>query len=205
MICLKYINLRGTNMEPYLYHGIRDFNLDKIINILKTGYIVKRKDLENKYISKDKNESDFNGENWISLSQKSLYDSYYGSPRLSSFDRFVYNHLCIVIKNNYKNLVYTNFVDFDMYSSSYFKKIQEEGNERYSTFMDEVQTKENIPISEFIAIGYPTKYFKYRKDVSSDIELIKNTLNEKKLLIPVIDSSFYDFADTEEKIKKYTL
>ena len=192
-------------MEPYLYHGIRDYNLDKLINILKTGYIVKRSNLEDKYKSKDIDEIDFNGENYISLSQKSLYDPYRGISRFSSFDRFIYNHLCFVIKNHFKNLIFTNFVDFDMYSSNYFKNILKEDKERYSTFMDEVQTNVDIPVSDFLAVGYPVKYLKYRTDTNSEIELIKNTLNEVKLEIPVVDSSFYDFADTEEKIKKYTL
>ena len=192
-------------MEPYLYHGIRDYNLDKLINILKTGYIVKRSNLDDKYNSKNINEIDFNGENYISLSQKSLYDPYYGIPRLSSFDRFIYNHLCFVIKNNFKNLVYTNFADFDMYSSNYFKEILKKDKERYSSFMDEVQTNVNISKEDFLAIGYPVKYFKYRTNIDNEIALIKKNLEEANLKIPIVDSSFYDFADTEEHIKKYTL
>ena len=193
-------------MEAFLYHGIRDYNLDKLINILQSGFILKRSELTEEYNKKDENEIDFNGENWISLTQKSLFDPYYDSPRVSSFDRFIYNHICLVLQNHYKDLAFTNFVDFDMYGSSYFRNITKgDSKERYSCFVDEVQTNKNIPVSDVIAIGYPKNYLDGKKDVDSDIERIKNTLNEIKLSIPIVDSSNYDFADNHENIKKYTI
>lgn len=193
-------------MEPYLYHGIRDFNLDILINILKSGFILRRCNLKQEYNLKNNNEIDFNGENYISLSQKSIYDPYYGNTKLSSFDRFIYNHPCLVIKNNYRNLIYPNFLDLDMHDKESINKLLNNKNsERYSCFLDEVQSSTDIEIKDFLAIGYPTKHFQYRRNIEQDIELIKEILKVKKVDIPIVDSSYYDFADNNEKIKKYML
>ena len=193
-------------MEPNLFHGIRDYNLYKLINILKCGYILPRKDLEEKYRYKNIDEVDLNGNEWISLSQKSLYDEYMGSLSLSSFYRFSYNHLCFVIKNNFKDIHYTNFIDFDLYGSAFFKSmVKDDSNERYSSFMDEVQTNIPIPRSDFLAIGYPKKAFQEKCDVKKDLRMIKEILENTNTDIPIVDSSYYDFADNKEKIKKYTI
>ena len=110
-------------MEPYLYHGIRFNDIDKIINILECGFILPRRMIEDKSIKKNDSLLDFNGERYISLCQKSLYleESCYDAK--SSFLRHILNHACFVIKNNYENIKYTEYLDVDYYGPMYLKKV----------------------------------------------------------------------------------
>lgn len=196
-------------MEPYLYHGIGDYNLDRLINILKCGYILPKKMLPDNFKVYRKKQLDLNGISWISLSQKSLYDDYLGEINPSSFDTHIYNHPCIVINPNIEGKVLTSHILYDYYGPDYLKSLlNDESNDRYSTYMDEVQTNIPIPINKFLAVGYPIDYFKNNKsskEIKSDIEIIKKLIKSAKLDIPIVDSSNYEFADNKEKIKKYTI
>ena len=197
-------------MEPYLYHGIRDYNLDRLINILKVGFILPKKMLANKYKVNRENQLDLNGQSWISLCQKSIYDDSLGDISPSSFDEHILNHISVVIEESIDNKTYPSHIIYDYYGPEYIRNlIDDNSDNRYSTYSDEIQTNKPISIKKFIAIGYPKLFLlsknKKETEVKSNIRLIKDTLDEKKLYIPVIDSSYYDFADDQEKIKKYTI
>jgi hypothetical protein len=197
-------------MQPYLYHGIRDYDLNRLINILKTGYILPRKMLPDRFKVERKPQFDFNCQSWISLSQKSLYDDYYGDSNPSAFDNFIYNHLCAVIDNDIEGLNIANHIFYDYYGPDALNNlVSDNSNDRYSTYMDEVQTNIPIPIDKFIAIGYPFNYFvnnnRSKEDLRKELGLIKSLLNCKSFEIPIIDSSFYDFADTKEDIEKHKI
>lgn len=189
-------------MEPYLYHGIRDHRFDRLINILKTGYIFPKNMLSDKYKIDRSISLDLNGNCWISLGQKSLIDDYYRETCPNSFDDFIYNHLCIVVNPNIEGIRYTNHIWYDSMShDDIIELISDESIIRYSTLMDEVQTNKPISTRDFIAIGYPQN----RSNRKKELEELKETLLKQQLPIPVVDSSRYDFADDVSKIKKYTL
>ncbi len=194
-------------MEPYLYHGIRDYNLDRLINILKTGYILPKKMLPDEFKVVRNQQFDFNCQSWVSLSQKSLYDDYYEDCNPSSFERFVYNHLCAVIDNNIDGINLVNHIFYDYYGPTGLVNIvSDESEERYSTYMDEVQTRIPVPTDKFLAIGYPLKHYQRNNkdldEIRKELLLLRSTLDNKNLKIPIVDSSNYDFADTREDIKK---
>lgn len=196
-------------MEPYLYHGIRDYNVDRLINILETGFILPKKMLPDRFSVNRENQLDLNGQSWISLSQKSLYDDYYESVSTSAFDFHVRNHICIVIHPGIEGINYTNFLLYDYYGPQYVRgMVNDDSEDRYSTYMDEVQTRIPIPTSKFIAIGYP-KVFLIKRDrkrnIENELQRIKGKLDEKGLVIPIVDSSYEDFADDMECIKRMTL
>ena len=195
-------------MEPFLYHGIRDYNINRLINILKEGYILPKRMLKDEFKIERKNQIDFTGQNWISLSQKSLYDEYYAEDSPSMFDVHVYNHPCVVIDPSIEGLKYPTFLLYDEYNPDYIKSlIDDNSNERYSVYSDELQTNIPIPTSKFLAIGYPKEHYieEKKENYKKELEDLKDTLLELNLNIPVVDSSYYDFADTKEKIKEYKI
>ena len=194
-------------MEPYLYHGIRNYDLDRLINILRTGYVLPKKELSSQFKVDRTNELDLNGQSWISLCQKSLFDDSFDDVSHSSFDSFIHKNLCLVFNFNIDGIVYPNFLVYDFYGSKCIRSlVNDESRNRVSTFSDEVQTSVKIPVSKAIALGYPMDYLSSLDyDVASQIKEIRKTLCESKLDIPVVDSSYYDFADTKENIKKYTI
>ena len=194
-------------MEPYLYHGIRDYDLNRLISILKTGYILPRKMLPDKFQVKRSFRFDFNCQSWISLSQKSLYDDYYEDCNPSAFERYIYNHLCAVIDSDIEDKRIVNHIFYDYYGpESLNNLISDQNKDRYSTYMDEVQTSVPIPIDKFLAIGYPKKYYqsndKNPEEIKKELQLIRTILDKKAVDLPIIDSSIYDFADTKEDIEK---
>ncbi len=195
-------------MEPYLYHAIKNYDLDRLINILKTGYILPRKMLGEKYRPNRGTKLDLNGESWISLCQKSLYDDTYADIYPSSFEMLVKDNLSVVISPDIEGINYPNFVSYDELGPSAIKSlIRDDSPTRYSTYLDEVQTNIPIPTSKFIAIGYPKEHLEelHERNTKEEIDAIRKVLDEENLSIPVIDSSSYEFADTEEKIKKLVI
>lgn len=197
-------------MEPYLYHGIRDYNLDRLINILKCGFILPKKMLGEQYKIERKDQLDLTGDSWISFCQKSIYDENFAEISPSSFDRHVFNHMCAVVDFPIDNLEYTIHRIYDHYGPEFFKRVVQDNNRtRYSVYSDEVQTDKPVPTSKFLAIGYPREFFlsqdKTEEQVQKELKLIRDCLDEQQLPIPIIDSSHYDFADTMAHIKKYTI
>ena len=194
-------------MEPYLYHGIRNYDLDRLINILKTGYILPKKELASQFKVDRTHELDLNGQSWISLCQKSIFDDSVEEISHSSFDSFVYKNLCFVFDYNVDGIVYPNHMIYDFYGPKYIRSlVDDESSTRVSTYSDEVQTSIKIPVSKSIAIGYPKAYLSSSDcDVASQLMKIRKALCESKLDVPIVDSSYYDFADTKENIKKYTI
>jgi hypothetical protein len=189
-------------MEPYLYHGIKFKNLDVLIEILSTGFILPKSMQKNAI---DDGHNIFNGDKYISLSQKTLIEDDMRYRARCSFDSCIHNNINIVI-SNFWDIIYPDYVNWDYLSPERARAIKlSEDRHRYSDCMDEVQTDKPVPKSNFIAIGYPTNLRSDPKEAEADVKRIYEALERAQLRIPVIDSSHYDFADTEEHIKKYTL
>ena len=136
-------------MEPYLYHGIKWYNYDLLLRIIKSGYIMPRCNLETGLIT-DKNNI-FNGTKYISLCQKTLGDDD-ESVFKSSFNDFIYNKPNLVLKNNNIKIIYPNCMtlfDKDMMSPAEWNKmIFNDNDERVTYYLDEVQTKDNISLKD---------------------------------------------------------
>lgn len=189
-------------MEPYLFHGFRDFNVDVVCRVLENGFILPRKMIND---AKTDCNNIFNGNAWISLCQKSLMDTSMYYRFRDSYSEWILDRLCIVIDNNIDGLRFTNYIDPDeCYASVRKRLVYDENPERYSYYMDEVQTNIPIPSDKFLAIGYPVDYFRSVKsfeEMREDISKIYKILEEKGLNIPVINSSEYSFADNSECIR----
>ncbi len=190
-------------MQPYYYHSIRNLNMERLIQILDSGYILPRAMMENK--PSDKNNI-FNGNNWISLTQKTLMDDDMLYEYRSSYDELIPGSICFVIEPNIEGIKFPNYIDPEF---GYYYEGKDilfsDGDERFSYYLDEVQTNKPIPTSKMLAVGYPLNRRLNEcgiKQVKSEIAFIKSTLERNNLSIPIIDSSEYDFADTEEKIQE---
>lgn len=198
-------------IEPYLYHGIKLGDTNKLIEIINSGFILPKKEIV-EYKNPNPELISFNGDSWISLSQKSLIEDENGE---AAFDMFIYNHPCFVIRHGIKGLNYTSYLNKDDYYnlhsysvrngkikttdvSELIKEFLEEHSEtRYSSYIDEVQTNVPISMKEIIAVGVP-------KDATrdEDIERVRRTLEEAQMNVPILDSSRYDFADNQICMKK---
>ena len=193
-------------MNDYLFHGIKFFDFERLHQIIEIGYILPRKMMgENK---PDDTYNLFNGTEYISLSMPSQ-----GSPRLarifrSAYDRYIFGNLCFVFEN-VPNLVYPLLLcEDDIYLDEYQKILRTDEGDRYSYFMDEVMTKDKIDITNAIAIGYPKEMIDNRlgSDVAiKELDALYNHLDKKNIKLPVIDSTYYNFAETPEEVKRYTL
>ena len=71
-------------MNNYLYHGVKWWNYDLLVEIIKSGYIMPRCELKEGLVTDQNNI--FNGTKYISLCQKSLYDPREEYLYKSSFD-----------------------------------------------------------------------------------------------------------------------
>jgi hypothetical protein len=190
-------------IEPYLFHSVKWHNFDLLIKILESGYILPRNMLEKGLVT-DKNNI-FNGTKYISLAQKSLADG-----GRSSYDELIVDSPCFVLKRDNLDLIYPRYADRDYMSNEEWNKILfQDGDERYSYYEDELQTKNPIPLkSNMIALGIPVDYLKYNYDgVSYDDTLAKvaEALKANNLNVPIINSSRYSFADNKEQIEKNTI
>lgn len=203
-------------MEPYLYYGIRDYDLDSIISILRRGFIVPRKMLGEKYKTERTGKLDLTGDSWIDLCQKSLYDDSYGDISPSKFDIQILNHMCAVLEHPLEGIQYPTHLIYDICGPEEVQsKIKDDSTERYSVFLDEVQTNVPVPTSKFTAIGYPRDFLlseskeygpvKTTEQVKEELEALRQALVEGNLTIPIVDSSYWDFADDKERIRRYTI
>lgn len=188
-------------VEPYFFHGIRRLNLDALYKIIDCGYILPRAMLNGTVTDCN---NIFNGNRWISISQKSLYDPSCMREFRDSYSEWIANNLCIVLNPNIKDIRYTNYIDSDeFYPEERRRLVKDESDTRYSYYIDEVQTKSPIFIDDFLAIGYPLERFKFIKsqqEIEEDLETIYSMLEQKGLNIPVLDSSTYSFADNERQM-----
>lgn len=188
-------------VEPYFFHGIRRLNLDALYNIIDSGYILPRTMLNGKVTDHN---NIFNGNSWISISQKSLYDPAHMREFRDSYSEWIVNNLCIVINPKINDIRYTNYIDSDeFYPEERKRLVKDESDTRYSYYIDEVQTRHPIFIDDFIAIGYPLERFKATKskeEIDKDLETIYSMLEQKGLNIPVLDSSIESFADNERQM-----
>lgn len=188
-------------MEPYYFHRFRNFNLDALYSVVENGFILPRKMIKD---APSDTKNIFNGNSWISLSQKSLMDDLMNRRFLSSYNELIVGSLCAVIDKDIPGVVDTNYVIYDFLSPSLKDKIRNsEALPRFSEFLDEVQTDVAIPIEKFLAIGYPLSHFRKSlsdEDVIRDIEKIEDAFLKKGISIPILDSGIYDFADDEEHI-----
>ncbi len=188
-------------MESYFYHRFRNFNLDTLLRVFDSGFILPRKMIVN---GVDDANNIFNGNSYISLVQKTLMTDDMCRYFRSAYNELIQGNLCVVISSEIDGIVYPNYIDFGFDDSSVFNNKNDDSPYRYSYYMDEVQTAIPIPISKFIAIGYPIAHFtreKTKDEIVNDIITIKKKLNDKKINIPIIDSTNSEFADDEKQIE----
>lgn len=190
-------------MEPYFFHGFRDYNIETVYKVLKSGFILPRKMVED---AKTDCNNIFNGNAWISLSQKSLIDEHVLRRFRVSYGEWIPDHLCAVISPNIEGIVYTDYVEKDEFYGPIRKRVvYDENPRRFSYYLDEIQTNVPISVKDFLAIGYPISYFsttKSKEEMDKEIEELYRRLDSMELDIPVIDSSSYNFADNKEQIAK---
>ena len=192
-------------MEQFLYHGIKNYNVDLLEKILISGYIKPRSGLEG--LITDQNNI-FNGTDYISLSQKSRY----GGPTPEghvrvSYEEFIYNQLCLVLKPNNINLIIPTLIDLDFLPREEWNNIKyKNGDTRYTYYQDEVQTKDNINLkNNLVAIGLPLEYLRYSYS-NDQIKLMCDRLHTIMQIqgydVPILDSSKFSFADDYDRISK---
>lgn len=193
-------------MSDYIFHGIKFYDFERLHQIIDTGYILPRKMMGENKPNDDFNL--FNGTEYISLSMPSQ-----GSDRLarvygSAYKRYIFSNLCFVL-DDIPNLEYPVLMfEDDIYLDEYQKMLRSDEGLRYSYFMDEVMTKDKIPLSKVVAIGYPKGCIEDRFDedrANMELKALFEHLDRKNINVPVVDSTYYGFADNEEAIKKYTL
>ncbi len=192
-------------MENFIYHGIKNYNINLLEKILKSGYIKPRCELEE--LITDHNNI-FNGTDYISLSQKSRYTGYSpeGHVRVS-YEEFIFNQVCLVLKPNNINLIIPTLIDLDYLSRDEWNNIKfKNGEKRYTYFEDEVQTKENINLkNNLVAIGLPLEYLRYSYS-NDQIKLMCDRLHTIMQIqgydVPILDSSKFSFADDYDRISK---
>ena len=192
-------------MEPFLYHGIKRYNLDLLKTILQSGEIKARCDLKEGLI-KDENNI-FNGTKYISLCEKALYSGYAEGHTRVSYDEFINNQICLVLKNDNIKLIFPDVIDLDFLSPEEWAAIKFKADDhRYTYFEDEVQTKDRIKLKDnLVAIGLPMEYlmYSYSKDEIRDIcEQLKSIMEEQGYTVPIVNSSKYSFADDYDKIEE---
>jgi len=192
-------------MEPYLLHGIKWNNFDLLVKILESGYILPRKDIEKGLVT-DRNNL-FNGNTHISLCQKSLYKSWMEDTYQCSFDSFIFNSPCLVLKKDNINLIYPRritILDKNTMSPEEWRSLLfRDDGERVTYFADELQTKDKISLhTNLIAVGLPKAVLSYNKDGEETLSKVEKTLRENGLSVPIIDSSVYSFCDNAETIEK---
>ena len=184
-------------MESYFYHRFKNFNLETLLQVLKTGFILPRNMIVNGL--NDKNNI-FNGDSHISLVQKTLMTDDMCKYFRSAYIELIQGNLCVVISPEIEGIVYPDYIDFRYDSSEIYKN----STTRYSYYMDEVQTPFPISITKFLAVGYPLAHFKKIKsenEIEKDLSMLERALINNELDIPIIDSTNVDFADDKEKIK----
>lgn len=190
-------------MEPYFFHGFRDYNVDTVCRVLESGFILPRKMIVN---GTDDINNIFNGNAWISLSQKSVIDPYPRYRMRIAYNEWVHDQLCAVISPNIDGITYTNYIDSDECYKDWREQVVRDDNPyRFSYYFDEVQTNVPIPVEKFLALGYPLSVFLTKKGkdgVKCDLDRICDLLLKKDLDIPIVDSSIYDFADDRQHIVK---
>lgn len=190
-------------MEPYYFHRFRNYNLERLIQVLESGFILPRSMMKNP--PTDQNNI-FNGTNWISLAQKTLMDDQQCNYFRSSYNELIPGNICVVISPSIDGIVFPDYFDYEnVFDDKEREKVFfNDGKERFSYYLDEVQTDVPIPTSKFIAIGYPVSHFKITKsdkEIAEDIENIKSTMERNKINIPILDSTSYSFADDERHMK----
>ena len=187
-------------MNNYLYHGVKWWNYDLLVEIIKSGYIMPRCMLP-KEANQDTNNI-FNGTKYISLTEKVRLDG-----ERSSYEEVIYGNPCFVLKRDYIDLIHPKFIEKEMMTPEDYRKILfSDADERFSYYGDEVQTKDKISLkSNLVAIGLPVYDLDATFDNEGKLRLfgsIKEALLGHDIDVPIVNSSLYDFADDEEAIER---
>lgn len=190
-------------MESYYFHHFRNYNIETLIQVLNSGFILPRCMMSNPPVDKN---NIFNGDQWISLTQKTLMDEGMCYYFRSAYNELVPGNVCVVISSDIEGVVFTNYVRCEWAFSQEEKEriFFNDGKERFSYYLDEVQTNIPIPVSKFIAIGYPISHFKESKsdrEIILDIKTIESAILKSGIDIPILDSTSYCFADDSKQME----
>ena len=104
-------------MESYFYHRFRNFNLDTLLRVFDSGFILPRKMVVN---GVDDANNIFNGNSYISLVQKTLMTDDMCRYFRSAYNELIQGNLCVVISSEIDGIVYPNYIDFGFDDSSVF-------------------------------------------------------------------------------------
>ncbi len=195
-------------MEPFLFHGVKRCNLELLEKILTSGYIKPRCELEEGLVTDQNNI--FNGTEYISLCQKSLFDGYPDGHIRVSFEEFIKGQITLVLKPDNIKLIFPNIIDLDFLSPQEWAEIKfKDGEPRYTYFEDEVQTKNDISLKDnLIAVGLPLERLREKyneKEINDLTERLHNLMLEQGYDAPIIDSTMDSFADDYEEIEGHKI
>ena len=160
------------------------------------------------------NQLDLTGDSWIAFSLKVLNDDDYAylyeDTYKSAFNAHVKNHISLVLdskKAGMGNFQYAQCLPYDIYGPGEFRaKVKDDSDERYSPYLDEMQTNKPVSIDSLVAIGYPKAFLDEKEwDTVGDLAVIREALYRNMVNVPIVDSSYDEFADNYDCIKRYTL
>lgn len=191
------------NLNDYYLHALRDNQfypsknaLDKLESILEKKNILSRR-----LLNYNPNYISFNGLDYISLCDPSKPRNGY-----SAYNYFIKNSLSLAISRN---------IDVIQPKMTYKtiktpKDMEQYYGDRYTNFPDEVQVKDNIPISNIVAITIPLlniiSKFKTKernkKTIIKELNKIKELLIKYNHVIPIYDIDTLINIDNEENIIK---
>jgi hypothetical protein len=182
-------------MEQYLFHGIKWYDFDLLMEILDSGYIMPKCMLKKGVIT-DENSK------FVHLTQKISDD--HGR---SSYDELIYDNPCFVLKRDNLNLMDTCRINKEYLTPDDLHKIVFQDDEnRYSCYDDVVHVKEKISLKDnLVAIGLPLTYLQENYD-TMQMNHVFNGINIRcsklGIDVPLLNSSDYEFADSEEAMKE---
>ena len=195
-------------MNDYLYHGVKWKNYDLLVKILESGYILPRCMLEEGLVT-DRNNI-FNGTKYISLCKKTLIDFDLIDAFSSSYDSFIVNSPCLVLKNNNLNLIHPRIITAAERESigreEWQALLYRDDDERLTYFVDELQSKDPISLKDnLVAVGLPLDDLEFGMDIGEREKIltdISTVLKKKGYDVPLLDSCMYSFADNEESMNR---
>ncbi len=156
------------------------FNIGKLEEILKSGYLLSRRRL-------GLNEDDalFNGMDYISLCDLSVNHNSH-----SAFNFYIEQGLSLLFDNGIK-VIKPNYVSVYHYGLLAGEKMHDYGKKgRYSDFLDEVQVKDKLSLEYLRGLSLSlkiTKSFDSENNIKAYLNIIYNLLEEYQYKVPLIN------------------
>ncbi len=176
-------------MSKYYYHGFDDIQTG--IEILKSGGIKSRR-----LLGKE-NVVGFNRLDYISLCDKGEQDIYEDDPDCA-YLWYIQDQFCFIISDTI-SVIHPSYVPEDIIYGPFIKPFLDSHSEKqYTNLFDEVQVRDEIPLSKIIGIGIP--FADYEQGLPPEIE--EFILLSRVLGFDVVDTSDEDFVEKYESRKE---